>query len=215
MVPTKSIEKTRLAFHQSQTALKTWAMAAKSRASRILAPASRIFAASAKKTSRLYASLTLARRFYPMLQLPSSPEFAMTPVSAGDDVFDPLILRSLPRRLHALIRFRVAVRIGSAGRANHAAILCQAEGWTAEQVSAASAGYDWDLFSETERLVLRYTDDLTRTPLDVDMATIRMLKRQLTNDQLIELAAAISQENFKTRFHAGVSMTRAVAETAA
>jgi alkylhydroperoxidase family enzyme len=215
MIGKLSTERARLAFRDSQTALKNWAMVTKDRASRIVAPVSRVVGTGMRTASRLWGTLTLARRFYPTLQLPSSPELATAGLSAGEDVFDPLIVRTLPRRLHALIRFRVAIRIGSEARANHAAILCQAEGWSAEQVGAASAGYDWNMFTETERLALRYTDDLTRTPLDVDMATIRMLKRQLTDDQLIELAAAITQENFKTRFQAAVSMTRAARETAA
>jgi hypothetical protein len=215
MIGKQSTEKARLALHQSKMAVQNWSAAAKLRTKRIFGPIARFVAAGARKSELFWNSLTLARRFYPNLQVPSSPAVGSAGVSAGEDVFDPLIVRSLPRRLHALIRFRVAIRIGSAARANHAALLCQAEGWSAEQVGAASAGYDWNMFTETERLALRYTDDLTRTPLDVDIATIRMLKRQLTEDQLIELAAAITQENFKARFQAAVSMTRAARESAA
>ena len=214
MIGAQSIERARLVFRRSKTAVQGWSAAAKLRTKRTLGPVARIMGAGVGKSQRLWASLELARRFYPNMQL-DSPGTEATGFTAGEDVFDPLIVRSLPRRLHALIRFRVAIRIGSAARANQAALLCQSEGWSAEQVGAASAGYDWAMFSDTERLALRYTDDLTRTPLDVDMATIRMLKRQLTDDQLIELAAAITQENFKTRFQAAVSMTRAARESAA
>jgi alkylhydroperoxidase family enzyme len=145
----------------------------------------------------------------------SSPDLKSVGPITTEDLFDPLIVRSLPRALHALIRFRVAIRIGSVTRANQAAILCQAQGWSADQLGAASAGYDWSAFSEIERLVLRYTDDLTRTPMDVDMGTLRSLKRNLNDDQMIELAASIAQENFKTRFHAGVGVSRAISEPAA
>jgi hypothetical protein len=214
MIGTQSIERARLVFRRSKTAVQSWIAAAKLRTTRTFGPMTRVMGAGIQKSQRLWASLELARRFYPTMQL-DSPGTEVTGFSAGEEVFDPLIVRSLPRRLHALIRFRVAIRIGSAARANHAALLCQSEGWTVEQVAAASAGYDWNMFSETERLALRYTDDLTRTPLDVDMATIRMLKRQLTDDQLIELAAAITQENFKTRFQAALGMTRAAKDTAA
>jgi alkylhydroperoxidase family enzyme len=156
----------------------------------------------------------LARKFYPTMQL-APEEIRPRAVSSSENNFDPLLVRALPRKVHALIRFRVAIRIGSSTRATEAASVCESEGWSAEQLGAASAGYDWSAFSEVERLVLRYTDDLTRTPMDVDMGTLRSLKRSLSSDQLLELAASIAQENFKARFQAGVGVSSELSEPAA
>jgi hypothetical protein len=214
MIAPEQKEKLRLVFRKSESELRRWSTASKDRCSRILKRVLRFAGAGAKGVGHLWQSLTLARRFYPTLQI-APPDLKTAGPITSDDLFDPLIVRSLPRRVHALIRFRVAIRIGSVTRANQAALLCQAEGWSADQLGAASAGYDWSAFSEIERLVLRYTDDLTRTPMDVDMGTLRSLKRNLTDDQMIELAASIAQENFKTRFHTGVGVSRAISEPAA
>ncbi|MCU1283790.1 MAG: hypothetical protein JWO13_140 [Acidobacteriales bacterium] len=214
MVIRKHAEKVRVTFVESKAAVRNWTAVAASHASRLFGPMWRFGSARARTVDRFWQTLTLARRFYPNLQVAPDRVAVSTPL-LGEDAFDPWIVRSLPRRMHALIRFRVAIRIGSAVRAEQAAALCRAEGWDTEQLGAASAGYDWSAFSEIERLVLRYTDDLTRTPMDVDMGTLRAIQRQLSSDQLIELAASIAQENFKARFHSGVGASRAVAEPAA
>jgi alkylhydroperoxidase family enzyme len=214
MIAPEQREKLRLAFHKTRFAIRTWITASKDGTTRILKPALRVAGNASTTIAELWQSLTLARRFYPTLKI-SSAEIRPAGAIAAEDAFDPIIVRSLPRRLHALIRFRVAIRIGSISRANQAALLCQNEGWTASQLGAASAGYDWTAFTEVERLVLRYTDDLTRTPMDVDMGTLRALKNNLSADQMVELAASISQENFRARFQTGVEASRSVSEPAA
>jgi alkylhydroperoxidase family enzyme len=214
MIAPEQREKLRLAFHKTRFAVRTWITASKERTSRILKPALRGAGNATTTIGELWRSFTLARRFYPTLKI-SSAEMRPTGAITIEDAFDPILVRSLPRRWHALIRFRVAIRIGSISRANQAALLCQAEGWTAAQLGAASAGYDWTAFTEVERLVLRYTDDLTRTPMDVDMGTLRSLKSNLSADQMVELAASISQENFRARFQTGVDASRAISEPAA
>jgi hypothetical protein len=214
MIAPEQKEKLRLALHKSQSEIQKWSVKAKNSTGRLLNSVLRVSADRARTVSQLWQSLTLARRFYPTVQI-SPPEIKSTGHITSEDLFDPLIVRSLPRALHALIRFRVAIRIGSVTRANQAALLCQAEGWSPDQLGSASSGYDWSAFTEIERLVLRYTDDLTRTPMDVDMGTLRSLKRNLSEDQMVELAASIAQENFKTRLHAGIGVSRAISEPAA
>jgi alkylhydroperoxidase family enzyme len=214
MIAPEQKEKLRFAFHRTRSTIGTWITVSKERTSKILKPALRGAGNATTTIAELWRSLTLARRFYPTLKI-SSAEMRPAGTITVEDAFDPILVRSLPRRWHALIRFRVAIRIGSISRANHAALLCQSEGWTAAQLGAASAGYDWTAFTEVERLVLRYTDDLTRTPMDVDMGTLRALKNNLSADQMVELAASISQENFRARFQTGVDASRAISEPAA
>ncbi len=164
--------------------------------------------------SRVWRSILLARAFYPTLSLPEGSGSALASsegsdsASAHDDLFDPMLVRSVSRPIHALIRFRVAIRIGASGEARLNALLCRQNGWSEDQVGAASIGYDAAAFSESERLVLRYTDDLTRTPMDLDLATLRQLRIHFSDDQLTELTAAITKENCKARFRTAFDVTQ-------
>ena len=57
------------------------------------------------------------------------------------------------------------------------------------------------LYSETEKLVLEYTDYMTQTPVDVPEALFDKLKQHFDEPQLIELSSAIAWDNFKARLH--------------
>lgn len=56
-------------------------------------------------------------------------------------------------------------------------------------------------FSELERLVLRFTVALSRTPADVSEDLFAALRRKLSERQLVELASAIAWENYRSRFN--------------
>ena len=56
-------------------------------------------------------------------------------------------------------------------------------------------------FNSTERLVLRLTVALTRTPASVDDALFADLRREFSEPQLVELATAIAWENYRARFN--------------
>ena len=55
-------------------------------------------------------------------------------------------------------------------------------------------------FSETEKLVLEYTDAMTETPVEVPEALFAKLRANFTEAQLVELTATIAWENFRARF---------------
>jgi alkylhydroperoxidase family enzyme len=55
-------------------------------------------------------------------------------------------------------------------------------------------------FSETEKLVLEYTDAMTRTPVEVSEALFAKLRGKFSEAQLVELTAVIAWENFRARF---------------
>jgi len=207
MTAQQYVQQTRLVAKQTQARVATlWkdAMPWKSRVSNAIS----LFAGKARlSSSRAVRSLLLARRFYPTL----APQQSQDNVVQGSDSFDPLVVRTVPRRLHALIRLRVAIRLGAAHAAAQSALTCQQEGWSADQVSATAAGYSETAFDEPQRLVLRFADDLTRTPMDVDLPTLRQLHLHFSNDQVIELAAAITQENYRTRFRTALELASAKA----
>jgi len=56
------------------------------------------------------------------------------------------------------------------------------------------------VFSETEKLVLEYTDAMTETPVEVSEALFAQLRARFTEAQLVELTATIAWENFRARF---------------
>lgn len=164
-----------------------------------------------KAFKRFWYAFRMARRFYPSTQAPVSVQ-ALPAVSP--DFSDTILCRSVSPKLHALIRFRAAMRIGAAAAAEQHAIICQREGWDDEQMNAAAVGYDSPAFSDDEGLLLRYADDLSRTPMDIDISVVRQLRQYFTDDQLLEIAASVCQENFKARFATAILNSRSRAQSA-
>ena len=58
-----------------------------------------------------------------------------------------------------------------------------------------------DAFSPLERLVLDYTVEMTRTPVDVKDERFEELRKQFSDPQIVELTAAIAWENFRARMY--------------
>jgi len=162
---------------------------------------------------RFWYAFVMARRFYPSTQTPPSSQVVAVP--AVPDFSDTILCRSVSSRIHALIRFRAAMRIGAAVAAEQHAIVCQREGWDDEQMNSAAVGYDSPAFSDDERLLLRYADDLSRTPMDIDVSVVRQLRQHFNEDQLLEIAASICQENFKARFATAILSSQSRAQSAA
>ncbi len=69
-----------------------------------------------------------------------------------------------------------------------------------EKIRALSDYQGSSLFSETEKLVLQYTDGMTSTPVDVPDELFSQLKQKFSEAQLVELTAAIAWENYRARF---------------
>jgi alkylhydroperoxidase family enzyme len=56
------------------------------------------------------------------------------------------------------------------------------------------------LFSETEKLVLKYADAMTETPVEMPDALFAKLREKFTDAQLVELTATLAWENYRARF---------------
>jgi len=56
------------------------------------------------------------------------------------------------------------------------------------------------VFSEMERLVLRYAVRMTETPVEVDDETFDQLRKHFNDRQLVELTSCIAWENYRARF---------------
>jgi alkylhydroperoxidase family enzyme len=74
-------------------------------------------------------------------------------------------------------------------------------GITEAQLQDLARFEDSDAFSDTEKLVLRLTVALTKTPATVDDRLFADLRGKFDEPQLVELATAIAWENYRSRFN--------------
>jgi alkylhydroperoxidase family enzyme len=56
-------------------------------------------------------------------------------------------------------------------------------------------------FNEDEKLVLRLTVQLTRTPANVDDPLYEALRRRFSERELVDLSSAIAWENYRARLN--------------
>ena len=74
-------------------------------------------------------------------------------------------------------------------------------GVSEEELMALGRYKESDLFGSTDKLVLDLAVAMTNTPPVVDDELFGKLQELFTTAQLVELATAISQENFRGRFN--------------
>ena len=74
-------------------------------------------------------------------------------------------------------------------------------GVTEQQLLDLSRFEESDAFTSAERLALRMAVAATRTPASIDDALFESLRAEFTEPQLVELAAAIAWENYRSRFN--------------
>ena len=70
----------------------------------------------------------------------------------------------------------------------------------AEKFEALADASSSPLFSELERLVIRYAEEMTRS-VQVDAVLVDALRRELGADALVQLTLSIAAANFTTRFN--------------
>ena len=75
------------------------------------------------------------------------------------------------------------------------------EGLRPEELDSLGDFENSELFDETDRLVLRYATQMSKTPVRVDDELFRNLAERFNEKQLVELTVAISFENFRARMN--------------
>lgn len=65
---------------------------------------------------------------------------------------------------------------------------------------------DSPAYDETERAVLAYAEAINATPSQVTGEHVEALRRHLSEEQIVELAAWIALENYRSRFNASVGV---------
>ncbi|HKS83572.1 MAG TPA: carboxymuconolactone decarboxylase family protein [Candidatus Acidoferrales bacterium] len=75
------------------------------------------------------------------------------------------------------------------------------QGVTEEQILDLARFETSEHFDEQEKLVLRLTTALTRIPTNVSEELYAALRKEFSERQIVELAAAICWENYRARFN--------------
>ena len=70
-----------------------------------------------------------------------------------------------------------------------------------DQKLHAVLGNDFTVFNETERLVIDLADALTETPSNVSDDLYARLRKQFSEEQLMQLGAQIAFENYRARWN--------------
>ena len=78
------------------------------------------------------------------------------------------------------------------------------DGIDPEKVRAASRWRECTLFDERERLVLEYAEAATESPARVPDELATRLHAHFDEAEIVELAAWVALENFRSRFNAGL-----------
>jgi alkylhydroperoxidase family enzyme len=71
----------------------------------------------------------------------------------------------------------------------------------ADEKLRAVRGDDMTPFNDTERLVIELADAMTQTPANVSDELYARLGRQFSEEQLMQLGAQISFENYRARWN--------------
>jgi alkylhydroperoxidase family enzyme len=74
---------------------------------------------------------------------------------------------------------------------------------TEAQLLDLSRYHESDAFSPLEKAVLDYAVALSKTPADASDELVARLRKDLSDQQLVELTANIAWENFRARFNRG------------
>jgi alkylhydroperoxidase family enzyme len=65
----------------------------------------------------------------------------------------------------------------------------------------AVLGNDFSVFTDAERLVIELADAMVTAPANVSDDLYMRLRKQFSEEQLLELAAQIAFENYRARFN--------------
>jgi alkylhydroperoxidase family enzyme len=80
------------------------------------------------------------------------------------------------------------------------------DGIDPEKVRAASRWRECTLFDQRERLVLEYAEAATESPARVPDELAARLHAHFDEAEIVELAAWVALENFRSRFNAGLGL---------
>jgi AhpD family alkylhydroperoxidase len=117
--------------------------------------------------------------------------------------------RATDHKLLALAGTKAACVIGCEFCLDIASHISLKAGVTEEQLRNLHSYADHPAYSQQERLVLEYAEEMCRTPVSISDELFARLKEQFTDEQIVELTTAIAIENFRARFNSAMGITPA------
>ncbi len=112
----------------------------------------------------------------------------------------------LDPRLRWLALQAVSTSIGCSWCVDYGYFEGMNEGIDPAKVRAVASWRESDLFDDRERAVLEYAEQATKSPADVSAELSTRLHRHLSDPEIVELAAWVALENFRSRFNAGLGL---------
>jgi len=79
-------------------------------------------------------------------------------------------------------------------------------GITDDQLEALASFETSPLFDRREKAALRYAEGMSRTPADVSEQAFEEVRALFSDEQIVELTAAIALENFRARFNCALKI---------
>ena len=73
-------------------------------------------------------------------------------------------------------------------------------GVTDEQILALPEFRSSSLFTEEEKAALEYSEEMSKTPVEVSDELFARVKQHFNDNQIVELTASIAFENYRARF---------------
>lgn len=126
-----------------------------------------------------------------------------TPVFSGMSAFEMALERSkrVPVRYKALGELRAAMVVGCEFCVDIGSMVARQSGLTDDELKDLIDWESSERFDEVDKLVLAYSDAISRTPTDVPDELFASLQQHFDEPQLVELTAAIAWENWRARFN--------------
>lgn len=114
---------------------------------------------------------------------------------------------SLDAGLKDLAVAAVAAQIGCSWCMDFGYYLSRNRGMEAAKLEHLTTWHSSDAYSPLERRVLEYAEAMTATPPEVTDEMVAALRKDLTDEQLVELTAMISLENMRSRTNSALGLT--------
>ena len=109
--------------------------------------------------------------------------------------------KRVPIRYKALAELRAAMVVGCEFCVDIGSMIALRSGLSEDELKDL---IDWEAserFDQLDKLVLGYSDAISRTPVDVSDELFAQLREHFDEEQMVELTAAIAWENWRARFN--------------
>lgn len=114
--------------------------------------------------------------------------------------------KKLDKSLRGLVVQLTSSRIGCPWCIDYGYYETLEEGTDPEKVRSVASWRDSPLFDERERTALEYAETATGSPAEVSGELAERLHRHFDEEEIVELAAWVALENFRSRFNAGLGL---------